>query len=375
LSVYTPAAEFDISKHAVLLNEKKKAELKKEAKEQAAKKEAERVAAEKAKAEAIAAAAKKEAKKAEKELDKAIDNDLLEEDEDRLDATNQYIATKWDQINRSVDMFFTNQKSKSSENKSSINIYSSFYKKEGQSIKSEYDFKLRFDLPNTTKKLKIVIERQQDEISSALSDTSAPQTAAKGKRKTNVKNTRTNDDSHYTAGANFLLSQSKYFISFFHFGIRLDMPINPNVKLDLKKDIKLKHFNIGLLQKIILYRQEGLQNISQVSLNKKLSKKLQIEQINSLVWTDETDEFVFRNALVLYQNLGDEKGMSYSIGANAKFSPTFYYDGYDASVSYRQLLYSDWLYGTATLGADFPKSEHFNDEKFVQIRLDLFFRE
>lgn len=323
------------------------------------------------KKEAIAAAKKAE-KKAEKELDKAIDEDL-EVNDDRIDATNQYIATKWDQINRSVDMFFTNEKSDSTENNSSINVYTSFYKQEGDKIRTEYDFKLKFDLPHTTKKLKIVIERQQDEISNALTDTSAPQ--AKGKAKKSLNNTRGVDDSHYTAGASFLLKQTKYFISSFHFGIRLDMPINPHIKLDLKKDIKLKHFNIGLLQKLILYRQEGLQNVSQISFNKKLNPKFQVEQVNSLVWTDETDIFVFRNSVVLYQDLGDEKGMSYAIGANAKLAPAFYYDNYDASISYRQLLYSNWLYGTLTTGVNFPKADHFNDNKFVQIRMDLFFKE
>lgn len=268
-------------------------------------------------------------------------------------------------------MFFTNQGHQNVETKSSIFVYSSFYKKEGQSIESEYDFQLRFDFPNTTKKLKIVIEKQQDEISDALSDTSSPNEKSGSK---NTKNSR-NNDSNYTAGANLLLTQSKQFISKIGFGIRLDMPLNPSLKLDLKKDIKTKFVRIGLLQKLIYYRQEGLQNVSQISFNKKLSKNFQTDFVNSLVWTDESDEFVLRNNIVLYQDLGDEKGLSYSIGANAKFSPTFYYDSYDASISYRQLLYSNWLYGTLSVGADFPKSNNFNDEKYVQIRFDIFFKE
>ena len=291
--------------------------------------------------------------------------------ENNLDATNEYIATKWDQLNRSVDMFFTNQGHQKIESRSSVFVYSSFYKKEGKSIESEYDFQLKFDLPNTTKKLKIVIEKQQDEISDALSDTSSPNEKSGSQNNRNLKN----NNSSYTAGANLLLSQSKQFISKVSFGIRLDMPLNPSLKLDLKKDIKTKIVNIGLLQKIIYYRQEGLQNVSQISLNKKLSKNFQADFVNSLVWTDESDEFVLRNNVVLYQDLGDEKGLSYSIGANAKFSPTFYYNSYDASISYRQLLYSSWLYGTLSVGADFPKENNFKDEKYVQIRFDIFFKE
>lgn len=287
-----------------------------------------------------------------------------------MDETNQYIATKWDQLNRTVDTFFTN-KASPLKNKSNIFVYSSFTKAEGTPLQSQYDFQLKFDLPNTTKKLKIVIEKQQDEISDALSDTSVANDKVISKKSTISRPQKTN----YTAGVNYLLSKSKYFVSFIHFGIRIDMPINPSLKIDLQKIIKTKHMNIGLSQKFIEYRQEGFQEISQVSFTKKLSKRIQIDQSNSLVWTDETDVFALRNSFVLSQDLGSERSLSYSVGANAKLSPIFNYESYDTSISYRQLLYDDWFYGTLSLGANFPKTSHFNDEKFVQVRFDLFFKE
>lgn len=281
------------------------------------------------------------------------------------------MATKWEQFNRTVDLFFTNQDSRNIENKSSIMVYSSFYKKEGQSIETEYDFQLRIDLPHTTKKLKIVIEKQQDEISNVLSDSSVS-----NKKSISKDGKLTNDkrQNKYTAGANILLKQSKDFASNVHFGIRLDMPLNPFAKLDLQKDIKTKHMLIGLSQKIIYYRQEGLQEISQLTLTKKFNKKVQLDFINSLVWSDETGHLIFRNNFVLYHSLGHEKGLSYSVGANTRFHP-YRYDSFDTSVSFRQLIYKDWLYATWTLGADFPKLNDYKDEKFVQFRIDLYFKE
>lgn len=153
------------------------------------------------------------------------------------------------------------------------------------------------------------------------------------------------------------------------------MPLNPYVKLELQKDFRAKYVNIGMSQKVIFYRQEGLQNVTQLNFNKKINKNLQTDLINSLVWSDETDLLVFRNNLLFYQSIGEEKSLTYSLGANARFKPSFYYDSYDASISYRQLLYGNWLYGTATFGADFPKEEHFDDRIFAQIRFDIFFKQ
>lgn len=290
--------------------------------------------------------------------------------EDDINQTNRLVATKWQQFNRSVDMFFTNQSSRNQENKSSIMVYSSFYKKEGQSIESDYNFQLRIDLPNTAKKLKIVVEKQQDELSDALSDNSVSnKSISKDGKLTNSKR-----QNNYAAGANLLLKQSKYFVSLVHFGIRLDIPLNPFAKLELLKNIENKHVNIELSQKVLYYRQKGLQEISQVTLNKKFNEKVQLDFINSLVWSEETDYLILRNSFVLYHSLGHEKGFTYSVGANTRFHP-YRYDSFDTSLSYRQLIYKDWLYTTWTIGADFPKSYDYKDEKFVQFRIDLFFKE
>ena len=81
-----------------------------------------------------------------------------------------------------------------------------------------------------------------------------------------------------------------------------------------------------------------------------------------------------RNNFVLYHSLGTEKGLTYSVGANTRFHP-YRYDSFDTSLSYRQLMYKDWLFGTWTIGADFPKDNHYKDEKFFQFKLDLFFKE
>ncbi|MFA6238015.1 MAG: hypothetical protein WC635_11845 [Bacteriovorax sp.] len=230
--------------------------------------------------------------------------------------------------------------------------------------------RVKIDLPRTTKKLKIVIEKEQDETVKATTD----ENITKSKTITKTGAVKPTTISKYTAGANYLLTKSKYFRSLVHFGLRIDMPLNPSTKLNLQKDINAEYFDIGLFQKFILYRQEGFQEISQFLVSRKWNETFQTDLLNSLVWTDESDEFVLRNSFILYQRVGDEKGFSYSAGANAKFSPTFYYDSYDASASYRQLLYDKWLYGSLTLGVDFPKANGFKNEKFVQVRLEVFFK-
>lgn len=274
--------------------------------------------------------------------------------------TNNYIGSEWRLFNRNVDSFFTNQHYLVDENQSTLSAYANFYSKEGQSLDKQYDLEAKIDLPQTTKKLKLIIEKEKDEVVKATTDENVT--------------TSKNVPSKYSAGASYLLSQSKNFTSLIRFSLRIELPLNPSVKINLHKDIKNDYFDIGLFQKIILYRQEGFQEVSQFSLFKKWNKIFQSDFLNSLVWTAKSDAFALRNNIIVYQNVGHEKALTYSVGANAKLSPKFYYDSYDASASYRQLVYSNYLYGTFTIGADFPKANNFNDEKFVQLRAEVFFQ-
>ena len=285
--------------------------------------------------------------------------------EQEIDAGNYYIAHSWREFNRDVDMFFSNQHYKIADNKSSIRAFSTFYKKEGEKFQSQYEFQLKIDLPRTAKKLQITVEKEQDEVTRAITDDTL----------SNKNNPARVSENGYTAGMRAVLSQNKYFSSFFHFGIRLDLPLNPFVKVDLQKAMELTYFNIGLSQKIFLYRQEGLQEISQATLNKLWNETISSDFIHSLIWTDQTNTFVLRNNFILYQKLDQDKLLSYSIGANAKFIPTWYYDSYDTSVNYRLLLYHKWLYATFTVGADFIKDHKFKREDFAQVRLEVFFND
>jgi hypothetical protein len=267
-------------------------------------------------------------------------------------------------------MYFTNQGTNQSDNNSSLFAYSSFTKAEGQKLQSQYDFQAKFDLPNTTKNLKIVIEKQQDDIANVLSDNAV----SNNKTITQDGRTFTKTQTHYMAGLKYFSKPSDFVNSSLHLGIRVDLPLNPSLKLNLDKVIKTQIMTIGFLQELILYRQEGFSEVSQVSFNRQLTTRLSAAFVNSLVWSDATNKFVLRNNVVLSQDLANERTLTLSIGANAQFSPRTYYDSYDTSLSYRQLVFSNWLYGTTAVGANFAKSDNFNNEKFVQLRLDIYFK-
>ncbi len=319
-------------------------------------------------------AKKKRLKKTDKDLKQEPEGvtltDVIEGSISFIDNSQRFITNQWIGLNYNLDSFFSNQYSTRDQNRSMILAYYGVYKKEREPELYSFDFRVRVHFPNTTKRLKIVIEKERDEI---LESTSNVQTnVANNAPGTTAASSARN--SKYVAGLSYLLPDSKYFQTFVETGMRILLPLDPYMRLRFQREFKNKIVDIFASQSFILYRQDGFSEISQVSFFKKWNDTFQNELINTLSWSDREDRFLARNNLILYHRLDDRKSLLYSAGANALLSPTYYYNSYDASINYRQLIHRDWLFAYLSLGADFPKEHDFRMEKFIMTRLEVFFR-
>gem|GEM_PF-784990 len=287
-----------------------------------------------------------------------------------LDTTQRFISNQWVGLNYNMDVFFSNETASKNQNKSLILAYYGFYKKESESMVNNYDIRVRVHLPNTTKRMRIVIEKERNEILDSSSSE-----AGGLRNSTNSGNTARNvKDSRYNAGLTYLWNEKSPVKTFVDTGLRILLPLDPFARLRFQSALNTKPVNIFASQNFILFRQDGFSEVTQLSFFRKWTANFQTELINSLVWTDKSDTFRERNNLVFYHQLDPRRSMSYSLGANAALSPTFYYDSYDFSINYRQLLHGNWLFGLFTVGADFPKSADWDMQKFAMARIEVFFR-
>ena len=267
-----------------------------------------------------------------------------------------------------MDAFFSNTNTTDKENSSSMSLYSITYLKEGQKLQQDFEFQIKVDLPQTTKHLKLTIEKDQDEIANAMTDENLGPTKTKTRTSTKTVN------SKYSAGVNYLLNSSTNYSSMVKFGLRIDMPLNPSIKYRIEKNIDFKLIDLNLSQDFILYRQEGISEVSSLTLSREWNDSIKTDLVNNLAWSDSTDYFQLRNNFLFYKNLGDEKTLTYSAAANARLSPIFNYESYDTSLSYRQKIIGNWIYFALSVGSEFLKENHFNMENFIQLRFELFLK-
>ncbi len=287
-----------------------------------------------------------------------------------IDETQRFITNQWIGLNYRLDMFFSEHEYEKSKNKSTILAYYSFYKKESLATKYDYDIKMRFHFPEISGRMRVVLERERDELVQSKENelTGVASVTATGTPERNL------NQSNFNAGVSYFLPQTQIFKTFFDVGMRIKLPLDPYSKLRFQKSIDTKWLNLFFSQSFFLYRQDGFQEITQFSLSRKLNPKFLLELINTLSWADNQDIFYPRNNLILYYYLKDKDTLNFSLGASARLSPTTYYSSYDTTIGYRKLIHEDWFFTNFSVGADYPKVKNFKPESFILGRAEIFFR-
>lgn len=276
-----------------------------------------------------------------------------------VDETQRFISNFWHDVNYGMDSFFAGEKYARDLNKANILAYYDIFKREGEPLKNYFDIKIKIHLPKLSKRLSLTIEKERDDILESRSNQVTQGQATK--------------DSDYAASVNYT-NLSDFINTELNTGFRFSMPLDTFIKYRLYQNFDPGWFKIHIEQRFIYFRQEYLSEYTQLSFGKQISENFSLSQSNTVSWSDADDIFVLRNGLLLSQKISDKKSMSYSIGANALFDPTFYYNKYDASISYRQILYKTWLFGSLGFGADFLKENNWEMKNFGVIRLEMIFQ-
>ena len=286
-----------------------------------------------------------------------------------INETQRFITNQWLGFNYNLDLFFTAKDYNQKQNKSLILGYYGFNKRESRAGIQDYDVKMRFHLPKVSERMRVVLEKERDEILRSNN----PETVGTLNPRTNTTDPNAPQSSDFVAGVSYFAPKTEVVKTFFDVGMKIKLPFDPYSKLRFQKNIELGFMNIFLSQGFFLYRQDGFQETSQISFSKKFNSFFQIEQINSLGWTDKLDRFSPRNNLIFYY-LMDQNSLNLSLGANGQFSPQTVYSSYDATLNFRKLSHKNWFYVNYGVGAEYPKIKNYNAEYFAFIRTEIFFR-
>lgn len=260
-----------------------------------------------------------------------------------------------------VDAFFSNDKYQGMQNRSRLKLSftTRFQEATGPYVIPDINYSLV--LPRTQKKLRLVLENENEERQNET-------------RETNYKrNDGGRSETEATAaGLRYLVNKSG--INFYQdTGVIVDAPPRAFVRWGAQKDIMLTNWLLKVKEQIRWVNTTGVTSTLNIDFDRGLTRKWLLRMVNDTFWNDQDYIMVFENGPSLFYRIDNKRAMSYHAHAITINKPDFVVDNYLLQISYRQNLYKDWMFMSLTPFVNFPREENFHRTPGFLIQLDTIF--
>jgi len=266
-----------------------------------------------------------------------------------------------DYMASSIDGFLAGKDSETQANKSYLRLRLGARWVEGNRLADDTDFKLRIDLPATTKRWQLFIENQLAEFeqpgNSNREDLITPQTT---------------DDSFY--GGISRERTTEYWQLRPELGLKLSFPLNPFARFRATRPFELPDLWDGRYQQSFYYFHRGGFGVkAQLSFERPWGEKYFWRIKTEGNWQDETNNTSLAQIFSLQQSLSDKAAMVYEMGVLGVTKPSTQTSGYYSTVRYRQQLYRDWLFWDVVPAVSWTRTTDFDPVYSITTRIEILF--
>ncbi len=245
------------------------------------------------------------------------------------------------------------------------------YLRIGFATESEYgdpaqfkpEARFRLDIPTTRKKLRLVIESENDEL--------IPLEERRRSRQLTEPD-RTNTSA---TGALRYLSQIGDAIDLStDIGARLHMPPDIFWRMTAQKHWQInKDWFVRAQQRFYYYHQDGWGERTWFGAGRLVWDGWEFHSSSELEWVHRDRKFVAAQIFSLQKQLNSRSRLTPRIGVLGESQPSWRTSSAFADVTWRYRLYSDWAFAELIPALTFPRDKSFSDQASVIFRLELYF--
>lgn len=282
------------------------------------------------------------------------------------DVAHEKISGTFLNMSKRIDRFFSGQRADDFVNNSQIRLTSITTKTLDPGVFTQGRMRINLVLPGMQDKLQLVIEGQGDDITQQGSQIgNVTQTDDATSNVTNTQNTTTAALRFIQDFAGVKLSADS--------GVRVNIPPQIFGRLRFWNEYDLPNkWRLRPRQEIFWMANEGFQTTINIDFDKHLAnKKFLFRFINRSFWSDRDFITIHTNGPSLFHNIDDKRGLSYDINAITEQSSKILVVNYITRVTYRQLLYQNWLFGEISPQLEFPRENNFHRTPSISVKFEV----
>ncbi len=279
----------------------------------------------------------------------------------QAEGMHDYVSEGIEFTAKSIDLFFAEDKAfdEATYTYLRLGLDSVWHEHEGLGFAGELRMKL--DLPNTRKRLKLLIE----------TDAQRGETEVLEEKPADVAQNR-----DYSIALERASSRLKKWNLRPSLGIRLHTPIDFFIRLRTHRYYNLERWLLHVSSGVRWYDSRGFDAYFNLSHDYPLSDNWLFRYAPGMSWKEEDMYRTIGQELSLFQQIDEKQKMAYQIlaGANDE-SDDWRAVQYDILIRYRRNLYKKWLFGEVIPQWTFEKESGFHPRPALTFRLEVVFGE
>jgi len=276
---------------------------------------------------------------------------------------HETLSRSIENFSRRLDSFFgdTQVYEESTDTYGALRLSSRY--EQGGNLTFESKFRLRLDLPHTEKRLRVRFELEDEDYDENES-TATP------------SGTTTIGDRNVNAALQFILKEKRNWSASLSPGLRIRDPLDPYVKLRLRRSLDLMDWRSRLVQKFEWYDSTGFGTLTSVDFDHLLAKKTLL-RLTTQAYRNEGEyvakEFEVSERVAIYNALKRRLVLSSEAAIIGRTEPNWHHERYYVNLHLRRDIHKGFVFLGFVPQIDFIRDNHFRGEPSITLNLEVLY--
>lgn len=279
-----------------------------------------------------------------------------------IDAPHDYLATRFVGLFSDIDRFFGDDRHYQEGNQSVLQLDLTRVTGYSGNRQIALSGKAKIDLPNTSKRLHLLIESNPDK-----------NPGSEPAQNTLLNNNVATPNSYAAAVRYEKQAETRWFFST-DAGVKFQ-GLNSSLftRARASYTLPLEQWRLKFSESPFWFNTLGVGSSSQLDLERALSEPLLFRASSNATWLRDKHNFDLRQDLSFYHTLNDRTALLYQASAIGVSQPQVHATDYVLLVLYRYRLHQKWMYFEISPQMHYPLARNYQPSPMLSLRLEVLF--
>jgi hypothetical protein len=280
-----------------------------------------------------------------------------------MDSTRDYLSAKLESWARSTDRFFGDYRNYQESNDSVVQLVATQVVGYQGPPKFDYALNVKVHLPNTEKKLQLLVETGPDKNSATGPTKIQPYPYRKSNTQGSIAAALRYEKSeaerwHFTTDGGLLMAGIAS-TPFARSRLRLAMPVGP--------------WLMNVAESVFWYNTIGAGESTVLDFEHRINELFVVRSSSNATWLNDTQNFDLRQDLSLYHSLNDRAALLYQVSAIGVSRPQTQVSDYVILLLFRYRVHREWMFVELSPQQHFPRDRNFEPSSLLSMKFELLF--